>query len=1025
MNLQPQLPTTEVSWPKEPYKGFSYYTFEDALLFVGRDDDVDDCAAYLAEPKTRTLLLHGRTGCGKSSFLRAGLIPALESQGLGFIFLRRKEGERPTLIRCTADPITRLAEELFWFTSYPREYETAIGLREIDISDARMGRNDIRAFAESCQDPYFLMSVLKAISGKLLHTLIIILDQAEEAITQNEGRSPFFDFLKLFNGDNLDIKLVIALRTERFGEFFGYLHFGASTITDVKQYFLQGLDRGKVKDAIELPTLKSQVGDHEAPFAVYGFVYEEGLIDTIVADLFSAPPSGGILPLMQVVCRGLYNEVRDLGVPRIITKERYKSGGGVSGRVDKQIGQSLRRAIRSDQPSIRDIEHQEAKWRAGLYKLVRTQPDGTVGTDLKTEGDLRKFLGESGVTGNIPAMLASLSDPQVLILRSFKGIAADSDSEIFLYSLGHDAIALVLRQWMLRFEEAEKSRRIFRSRMKIVAGIVAAVFAGSLIFLSYIIGESERRRKMVEMDVLRSWADSQFRSDPRTTSTAAINASMIGESLLLRGATSPIQSTLANIAATLPQNTIRTSLVGVKRSLTGGVALPKARKFLFWNADEGVEFVDWDSAKRSKLDFSALYGDLATSSGSDSRAMSAILVDATEAATDVFMLQFRSISSRLDFISIVQNDQVVGVYDSKYFLNLSSDVQSHFSKPVAGNAGVQEPTSPRPLRLGIDANIVYLFRAGLDAMTLTAFFLVEGQGSKQFSGGALVSNESAKGTVDRRYLSYPPGLFFLLSYLPRTQSSKGPDLGRLADVRVYDLRKKENPLMWSLENSGNSAIKECLDRSETASNLDGSSEACVFRPVDRGGSNFLVIIVPPKAREENSSEPRDKHFALMTIDFENRITIQIDATTMMTISNDKVFGPKRVPIDFQKAALGGRFGSMVIAVPVAPDVPNAEVIEVFRMEGSQVEFVGTYASSSEMPSRISFTGDGRTMASIDGRAGRLWDISHFAGADLAKQKSPAQLVRMICDSDLPVEVGKDAWRNLIGLDSSPQPPCAN
>lgn len=63
-----QTPSTivEANWPKEPYKGFSYYTFEDTLLFVGRDDDVDDCAAYLAEPKTRTLLLHGRTGCGKS-----------------------------------------------------------------------------------------------------------------------------------------------------------------------------------------------------------------------------------------------------------------------------------------------------------------------------------------------------------------------------------------------------------------------------------------------------------------------------------------------------------------------------------------------------------------------------------------------------------------------------------------------------------------------------------------------------------------------------------------------------------------------------------------------------------------------------------------------------------------------------------------------------------------------------------------------------------------------------------------------
>src|SRR6266853_631314 len=121
----------ESKWPTEPYKGLGYYDIGDALLFAGRDTDVNECVHMLAEPKTRTLLLHGRTGCGKSSFLRAGLIPELESRGFGFIFLRRREGERPTLIRCTADPMTRIAEELFWFTSHPWRFETAIDSRQI------------------------------------------------------------------------------------------------------------------------------------------------------------------------------------------------------------------------------------------------------------------------------------------------------------------------------------------------------------------------------------------------------------------------------------------------------------------------------------------------------------------------------------------------------------------------------------------------------------------------------------------------------------------------------------------------------------------------------------------------------------------------------------------------------------------------------------------------------------------------------------------------------------------------------
>ena len=71
---------TNLTWPREPYKGLSYYNPEDELLFAGRESDIDDCVGFLAELRTRTLIVHGRTGCGKSSFLRAGLIPALESR---------------------------------------------------------------------------------------------------------------------------------------------------------------------------------------------------------------------------------------------------------------------------------------------------------------------------------------------------------------------------------------------------------------------------------------------------------------------------------------------------------------------------------------------------------------------------------------------------------------------------------------------------------------------------------------------------------------------------------------------------------------------------------------------------------------------------------------------------------------------------------------------------------------------------------------------------------------------------------
>jgi hypothetical protein len=69
-----------------------YFRPQDRALLAGRDDDVAVCSTLLAHPQTRVLLVHGPTGCGKSSFLRAGLIPAVE-EGAGYLFFKTKGGD--------------------------------------------------------------------------------------------------------------------------------------------------------------------------------------------------------------------------------------------------------------------------------------------------------------------------------------------------------------------------------------------------------------------------------------------------------------------------------------------------------------------------------------------------------------------------------------------------------------------------------------------------------------------------------------------------------------------------------------------------------------------------------------------------------------------------------------------------------------------------------------------------------------------------------------------------------------------
>ena len=92
-------------WPEEPYKGLNFFTSRDVLLFSQRDEDIEDCAALVDDFTTRVLILHGSSGSGKSSFIRAGLIPRLElaaEASCSLFFLRQaSDTSEPLVARTT------------------------------------------------------------------------------------------------------------------------------------------------------------------------------------------------------------------------------------------------------------------------------------------------------------------------------------------------------------------------------------------------------------------------------------------------------------------------------------------------------------------------------------------------------------------------------------------------------------------------------------------------------------------------------------------------------------------------------------------------------------------------------------------------------------------------------------------------------------------------------------------------------------------------------------------------------------
>ena len=137
-----------------PYKGLTYYSTADAEIFAARDDDVYRIAECLGQLDTRILILHGRTGCGKSSFLRAGLIPFLERPEHGFGFLRESLGDdsafgsgRVLFLRAGRDPVLKLALAVYTFGARRISVRTPTGPREVDYWSALGGQGSQEEFA--------------------------------------------------------------------------------------------------------------------------------------------------------------------------------------------------------------------------------------------------------------------------------------------------------------------------------------------------------------------------------------------------------------------------------------------------------------------------------------------------------------------------------------------------------------------------------------------------------------------------------------------------------------------------------------------------------------------------------------------------------------------------------------------------------------------------------------------------------------------------------------------------------------
>jgi WD40 repeat protein/energy-coupling factor transporter ATP-binding protein EcfA2 len=270
--------------PGSPYLGLRKFEVDDKDKFFGRDRWIIELTNYLA--RENVLLLLGASGSGKSSLIQAGLIPKLKDQW---------------------------GSQLFNFTFVPDvdPFESFYGclLSKYKQSEAKLART-------VKEDT--LIQVVQALKSDA--QWLIFIDQFEEVFTRTPKteRDIFIkSLIQLIENSDSSVKVIMTMRADFLDKLSPYPDLGK--VHDSSSRMLTDMEDSDLRLAIAEPAARN------------GVIFEQGLIDTIIADFHQ---QAGSLPLLQYTLNLLWS--KDDITDRVLNTKTYQELGGVTGALQQQ-----------------------------------------------------------------------------------------------------------------------------------------------------------------------------------------------------------------------------------------------------------------------------------------------------------------------------------------------------------------------------------------------------------------------------------------------------------------------------------------------------------------------------------------------------------------------------------------------------------------------------------------------------------------------------------------------------------------
>ena len=352
------------SWPPQndpkrpPYRGLLPLEAADAGIFFGREAPTIEALDRIRGMKDgavpRLLVLLGASGAGKSSFLRAGLLPRLMRDDRNFLPL--------PVIRPERAAINGEAGLL-------RSLESAFGAHNIVMPRADIrraiegGATTLRPLLQTLIEHAKTALVADDANAKA-PILVMAVDQGEELFPidrTSEGATLLNLLRELLSDDTPALLVVVTIRSDAYEDLQT-----ANALEGVNQQTLSlmPMPRGAYQGVIEGPAARLKDTDRS-------LVIEPALTQAVLSDI---EDGGGrdALPLLAFTLERLYLEYGGRGH---LTLKDYDALGRIKGSIEAAVERAFR-AADNDARIPRDHDARLALLRRGLIPwLAGIDPD--------------------------------------------------------------------------------------------------------------------------------------------------------------------------------------------------------------------------------------------------------------------------------------------------------------------------------------------------------------------------------------------------------------------------------------------------------------------------------------------------------------------------------------------------------------------------------------------------------------------------------------------------------------------------